>query len=140
MGEAMDEQISLLEPRSGLAETGKPSSLDLVLALNLDTVSLIYKTEMQPGEIRAWQVCLKDQPPKIVAEAFTEYLKDGTYPPKPSDILAIVANKREAAELPKFVPCKEYNFGWKYQMKEGKSTGRVVACDCRTRWVEENRK
>jgi hypothetical protein len=43
-------------------------------------------------------------------------------------------------ECPQFVPCQECNFGWKYQMRDGKSTGRVVACECRTKWVEENRK
>lgn len=51
-----------------------------------------------------------------------------------------VPRLKDEVKIPMFTACKECNFGWKYQMKDGKSTGRVVPCDCRTSWIEANRK
>lgn len=40
-------------------------------------------------------------------------------------------------KLAPFIPCDQCSFGWVPQMKDGQSTGRVVACECRKRWCEE---
>ena len=37
--------------------------------------------------------------------------------------------------LPPFEPCGKCNFGWIYQHKDGKCTGRVEQCECRRQWV-----
>jgi hypothetical protein len=42
-------------------------------------------------------------------------------------------------KIPEFVPCRNCLSGWRYQMKEGKSTGRVEPCECRTNWTREAR-
>ena len=48
-------------------------------------------------------------------------------------------NKPETRLSP-FVACTRCNEGWRYQMKDGVSTGRVEPCECRQKWIEENRR
>ena len=66
----------------------------------------------------------------IVIDGF--FFRDGGYTRVPAF--------KDVEKLPQFAPCGKCNWGWVYQMRDGKSTGRVVACDCRAKWVEENRK
>jgi hypothetical protein len=39
-----------------------------------------------------------------------------------------------------FRACRECNEGWKYELKDGQSTGRVEACECRMKWIAEAKK
>jgi hypothetical protein len=128
---------NLARRKSELVKTAAPSSMDLVLAQNLDRISQIYKTEQLPGEIRVWQNSFAKEPPETVAWAFAEYFKTGKFPPKPADIAAMIEQRRGATQamLPEFKPCGKCNFGWIYTFKEGKSVGTVRACECRKAWV-----
>lgn len=74
----------------------QPSSLDLVLAQCLDSVSQVYKTEMFPGEVRIWQHVFSKENPKAVAWGFRKYFETGTFPPKPADVAALIRQRRES--------------------------------------------
>lgn len=86
---------NLARQKNELAKTAAPSSLDLVLAKSLDTVSQIYKTELMPGEVRVWQSSLAEERPETVVWAFAEYVKTGKFPPKPADIMEIIREHKE---------------------------------------------
>ncbi len=43
-------------------------------------------------------------------------------------------------KLSPFRACDKCNEGWKYQMKDGVSTGRVIPCECRLQWIAEAKK
>ena len=126
---------NLVKTSSVLEETKKQSSLDLVLARCLNEVSLIYKAEMLPGEIRVWQDCLQDSQPETVRAAFAEYFKTGKFPPRPADISTIVLElqQRPKKELPPFWPCTVCNSG-------GVKVGdKVTRCQCWLNWRESVR-
>lgn len=123
----------LAKPSSELVKTVRQYSLDSALAQGLDQISLLYKVEFQPEEVRLWQITFQGETAQMVEWAFLEYFKSGNFPPKPADILTIIKNKREASEgipLPRKVcrRCEEHN-GFVYVTLEGESRPRVKRCD-----------
>jgi hypothetical protein len=65
---------------------------------------MIYKTERMAGEARIWGQCFCDENPRMLEEAFAQYFQFGKFPPKPSDIQAIITEKRQCAEYQDYVP------------------------------------
>lgn len=123
----------LAKPSSELVKTVRQYSLDSALAEGLDQISLLYKVEFQPEEVRLWQITFQGETAQMVQWAFLEYFKAGTFPPKPADILTIIKNKREASEgipLPRELcrRCKDHN-GFVYVQVEGEQHPRVKRCD-----------
>jgi hypothetical protein len=86
----------LVKLRSELTTVAQPSSVDLVLAKNLDYASQVYKTELMPGEVRVWQNCFAKERPEALAWGFREYFRTGKFPPKPADIADLIRYKRES--------------------------------------------
>lgn len=95
-------EIPQAEPSNESLTIKRPSSLDLILARNLDRVSQIYRTELLPGEVRVWQKALWGVKAETVERAFAEYFQVGKFPPKPVDIYEIIKRYRETPTVSEF--------------------------------------
>lgn len=100
-------QMSLIKPSNELQKAEQPSSLDLAIAQGLDEAMQIYKTDPQPGEVRVWQNCFRNERPEALAWGFRKYFKTGVYPPKPVDIANLILFERES----------DYFDGWYSDLK-----------------------
>jgi hypothetical protein len=81
---------------NNIATIKRPSSMALVLAEMLNQVSLLYKTEILPGEVRIWLASFEGERVQMIEWAFAEYFKTGTFPPKPADITLLIRGRRAA--------------------------------------------
>jgi hypothetical protein len=150
---AMDMELDPPEPNNELTTTEGTSSLDLVLARNLDRMSQIYNVELQPGAIRVWQRAMAGQSPRLVEWAFEEYFKTGKFPAKPADIYMLIRQHQETPrhDDKQFRPCGKCEFGW-IRVYEGMTVGTVLGrrpvdpkvgavkrCDCFLQWAAQRK-
>ena len=115
----LNSPLNALKTVKELETIKKPSSLDLALSRGLNQVSLLYKTTLEPAEVRLWQSCFEGERAEMIEWGFAEYFKTGTFPPKPAEITALIRQRREAvnAETYHATPQSEWEAAQKDRAK-----------------------
>jgi len=122
--------VATLHGKPALAKSSQKS---LMIAACLDLAASVMRTELTSGEVQFWRVTLEPFQIPAIQWAFQEFLRTGTFFPKPAEILGLVERWNAAENNRREIERKRLDeietearrargetFGWDQVVKEFK--------------------